>query len=187
MFKVPSLNRGRVLIFIIALLTVFLFSSTDVLAAGDKWYDYDGLHGLNAVLGGIGQAVSNFLKVILVLGAGGAAVFAVIEIMNGDQASAKRFFVWFAGTVLGFIILSVLDRMGFAVMPGSKAPDGFSPYYDGLKMLMRTALLIVMSVTCIQKIIMVVNGEKEGSRNLFKWFVVSLIGLVLISAVNIGG
>ena len=52
-----------------------------------------------------------------------------------------------------------------------------------MKSLMQILLIIVSMICVVRKVIQLINGEKEGGRELFKWFAVSTVGIALIGLI----
>lgn len=164
-------------ILFLTVLGLFLFSCFDAAA---QWYDDTGRGLVNVVLN-VRLSMTKVLKVILLLGSSGALFFTVYSIMDGDQQGVKRFAVWLVGLVLGFVLINVLGNVNTPEDFSNSASAGsFSSIKNTLKSVLSILLMVVSMVTVVQKVFQLINGEKEGGRQIFKWFVVSIVGLVLL-------
>ena len=161
---------------------VSLFFLTEELLYAQNWYEDTGGSFVGLVQGSI-QAVSRLCRVILIIAGAGSLFFAIMSMVNGDQEGAKRFFIWLAGLAIGFGILSVLGRVGPGGGDGALDAGPFSGFKGTVKSLMQILLLIVSMTSVVRKAIQLIHGEKEGGRELFKWFAVSLVGFTFLSLI----
>ena len=161
----------------LSVLFLLLASSQDLFAQG-SWYEDTG-GGFTGIIDRIRTALVGTCRVILLIGSGGALFFAIYNIIDGDTQGAKRFGIWLVGLLIGFIVLRVLGNVQMTAKTGSLS-DFASVKYT-VKSLLLSLLCVVSMVTVIQKVFQLINGEKEGGRQLFKWFAVSIVGFTLLN------
>lgn len=172
------LKGGTARILFLTVLALFLFSSVDGFA--QSWYENAG-GGLSGIIDGLRNVLMKFCKAVLLLGSGGALVFAIYNIIDGDSQGAKRFMIWLFGLLLGFVLLQLLGNATVSASAG-KMSD-FAGVKGTVKSLLMSLLCVVSMVTVVQKVFQLINGEKEGGRQLFKWFAVSLVGFALMNVI----
>ena len=172
-----GMNRtGSMLIFSVLLL--MCLSSQDVFA--QSWFEADS-GGLATLIDNVRHALMKLCKVILLIGSGGAFFFAVYNLIEGDNQGAKRFGIWLLGLLIGFLVLQSFGNLAVEADAG-KLGD-FANVKMTVKSVLISLLCIVAMVTVVQKVFQLINGEKEGGRQLFKWFAVSLVGFTLLNII----
>ena len=132
---------------------------------------------------GVRNALFKILKGILILAGAGSLAFSIYNLMEGNREAAKRLGIWFVGLLIGFIIISIFKNLGASTAAGSLQAGGFASTKYTVKSTIEAVLIIVCMVTSVRGVITVINGEQGGSRQLFKWFAVSLIGFAILGAV----
>ncbi len=165
--------------YILSVLVLFCLFSTDLFAQ-ESWYEGNS-GGLAGIIDSVRGALVATCKVILLLGSGGALFFAIYNIIDGDTQGAKRFGIWLVGLLIGFIVLQVLGNA--TVSANSGRLSDFAGVKMTVKSVLMSLLCVVSMVTVVQKVFQLINGEKEGGRQLFKWFAVSLVGFVLLNII----
>jgi len=180
----PSISKheallGAVRVLFLSALGFFVFSCLDTFAF--QWYESSG-NGLVNIFGTTQRVLTRVLQLILILGASGALFFAVYNLMEGDPQGAKRFAIWFVGLAIGLLVVYIFGKANMSYGSGQSA-GSFSSLKAALKSVLGSMLIMVSMITVVQKVFQVVNGEKEGGRQLFKWFVVSVVGQMLISII----
>ena len=161
----------------------FLFLTCLPAFADDGWYSSSGSSFVD-VVENIRTGIGRILKIILLIGSAGALAFAVYNMMEGEPQGAKRFMIWMVGLLIGFVFIHVLGTMATPSGTGSAAKAGsFSELKYTVKNILMILLAIVAMVTVIQKVFQLINGEKEGGRQLFKWFSVSTAGFAILSVI----
>ena len=165
-----------------ALVLVFLFISEGFLFAqtGGAFADA-GDGGLAGMISGARGVLYKLLKIIIVLSAGFALVMVGLAVVNGEKESLRRFGTWAVGLTLAFSVLSVLENLSIDIKGGLLEPGSFDKFYFTVKNIASSMLIIVAMITCIEPIIKVIQGEKEGGRNVLKWFLVATFGITLLS------
>ena len=165
-----------------ALVLVFLFISEGPLFAqtGGSFADTsDG--GLTGMISSVRGGLFSVLKIIIVLSAGFALVMVGLAVVNGEKESLRRFGTWAIGLTLAFSILTALQHIPINSGGGFLAAGSFSGFYSTVKNLALSMLIIVAMITCVEPVIKVIQGEKEGGRHVFKWFLVATLGISLLS------
>ena len=144
----------------------------------DDWYNSD--VSLAGVIETSRVWLTSICKIILLLASIGAAGFMIFNIIEGSPEAAKRIGMWLGGLLIGMTVLTVFGNVGL-----SSGGEGLSAgEFSSLKSMVRSTLMAILSVvsivTVVQKVIQLINGEKEGGRGLFKWFLVSIIGQIFL-------
>ena len=166
---------------LLTVLVFFIVSSVDCFAEAG-WYEKTGESFVN-VVNRLRSGISAVARVLMLIGSAGALVFAIINLMEGEREGAKRFMIWLVGLLIGFIAISILKDG--PILPNrdvsNGAGSGVSSFISPMRSLMSVLLYIVAIITVVSKVFQVINGEKDGGRQLFKWFVVTLVGMVLLN------
>lgn len=166
----------------LSVIGLLLFVPQEAFALGG-WYEDTGASFVSFVAGTL-SAFKSICQVILVIAGAGSLFFAIMSIVNGDSEGAKRFFIWLAGLAIGFALVSVMGGVKAGGGAGGVADAGaFSSFKGTVKSLMQILLIIVSMICVVRKVIQLINGEKEGGRELFKWFAVSTVGIALIGLI----
>ena len=79
--------------------------------------------------------------------------------------------------------LDIMEKAGLTASDGNLDAGAFSYYKRMIKDILMVLLNIVSIVTVVSKVLQVINGEKEGTRQLFRWFVVSIFGQILLTVI----
>lgn len=166
-------------VYVLSVIALLLLVSQEAFALGG-WYEDTGASFVSFVAGTL-SAFKRICQVVLVIAGAGSLFFAIMSMLNGDSEGAKRFFIWLAGLAIGFALVSVMGGMKAGGGGGGVADAGaFSDFKVTVKSLMQILLIIVSMICVVRKVIQLINGEKEGGRELFKWFAVSTVGFALI-------
>lgn len=136
---------------------------------------------LVSIINGTRNGFATLLKVVLLISASGAFVFAAYQLMSGNKEAAKRMILWIVGLAIGYLVIGALQKSSAGGAGGGTGDFG------GFKLLVKgviqSLLCIVAMFTVVKAVISVIHGEQGASRNLFKWFVVVMVGFTLVSAV----
>lgn len=172
-------DTGRAFLPFLCLLVFFFISESSAFAAGN---DSEGYGSFFELVSDFQSNLISLTKVIIFLSAGFSLMMLGWAIMSGERESLKRFGVWTIGLVIGFAVLSFLGR----VTPKSDVmnAENFNTLRGSVFSFISILLNIVCIITVAGRVIQIINGEKEGGRQLFKWFVVTVIGFTLLSGVN---
>lgn len=182
-FPFPRKRTGRMFVFFLCLFGCLVLPEL-VAVADDGWYSSRDT-SIFRVIDDLRIGLYKIVKVILILSSGFSLVMLAMAIMNGERESMRRFGMWCIGLVLGVIIISVLTKLNIASSYDSRTLGGhvdrFGDVFSVVKGIVSILLNIVCVTTVVSKIIQVMNGEKEGGHQLFRWFAVSIIGQGFIS------
>ena len=183
---------GRVAV--IAVLSMVLACAASALCPvyGQIDNELDGLYESN--FGGYGaqtragQLVSNirsalvrFLKLIVGVASLASLVLAAYNMFNGEQSGAKRFFMWGLGLAIGWTLLTVLGNMSTP----AGAVEGFAGLQGTVAEVLEIALSMVCMVTLAVVVIHIMNGERDGFQKLFRWMIISGVGVLLVEVMRI--
>lgn len=178
-----SIFSGTVARHALPLLALLLLNCIPVLAQDSGWYSSTG-NGFVTVVSQIRTGMVGVLKAVLILGSAGALFFAVYNVMEGEPQGAKRFIIWMVGLLIGFIVVQAFGTGNLSRMSSGGLDAGsFGDFKIAIRDILVILLAIVSMVTVVQKVFQLINGEKEGGRQIFKWFVVSLVGQLLLYVV----
>ena len=173
-------SRSRIFCLLSVILLMFVFCEDAFAESG--WLDDSG-SSFVGVVSGLLHAFTLLCKGVLLIAGIGALFFAIMSMLNGEQAGAKRFFIWLAGLAIGFAIVSVLGNVKVSGGRGVADAGAFTVFKQTVKSLVQVLMIVVSMVCVVKKVIQLINGEKEGGRELFKWFAVSVVGFALIGVI----
>lgn len=123
----------------------------------------------------IRNAMIRFLKVILLLSSLVSLVLASYNMMSGEPSGVKRMFLVAAGLAVGLVLLEVMGKVGYNA--------GGNELKDQVRAVLQVLLSIVSLVTLVGTAIQIMHGEKEGIPKLFKWLIVSVLGISFMNIV----
>ena len=129
------------------------------------------------VLWDIRSGMLRFLQVVLGVAALGALVLACYNMLSGEQSGAKRLFLWGAGLVLGWTLLSVFSNVGMA---GYVEGEGFAGLQGTVAEVLEISLSIICMVTLVVVAVHIMNGERDGMQKFIRWLTFSGAGLLLM-------
>ena len=164
------------------LLFAFFLSETFAFAQDEEWTVGE-TGSLSGILSGFRHGIAKISQIILVLGAAFSGVMVAMAVMSGEQQSMKRFGIWLIGCVIGVILINIMEKAGLTASDGNLDAGAFSYYKRMIKDILMVLLNIVSIVPVVSKVLQVINGEKEGTRQLFRWFVVSIFGQILLTVI----
>lgn len=150
-------------------------------AGGGQWWGSGDTDSLTLIIYSVRNSLLTICKVVMIIGSLSALALAVMNWMEGDSSAAKRFAIWLAGLLVGFVLLNAVQWVGKDA--GATGAGAFYSVSVTVKSVLIALLSIVQLVTVVQKVFQVIHGEKEGGRQLFKWFAVSLAGQIMLSAI----
>jgi hypothetical protein len=173
-----------------ALLAAGILLSTQDVFAQQSIAKYEQFYGsgkgleLVLVLGNIRNILLRILNLFLLIAGLITLLTALINFISGENSGVKRMLLWGIGLLLGFGLLSVFASHGGNYSPSggalSRAGD-----FNSIKQLVGGVLSVLLSivsmVSCAVVSIHVMKGEKDGIEKLLKWFVISVIGMVLLN------
>ncbi len=172
-------DTGRAFLPFLCLLVFLFISESSVFAAGS---DSEGYGSFFELVSDFQSKLIFLTKIIIILSGGFSLTMLGWAVMSGEKESLKRFGVWVIGLIIGFAVLSFLGR----VTPDSDVQNAQN--FNTLRGFVFSFISILLNIVCIitvaGRVIQIINGEKEGGRQLFKWFVVTVIGFTLLSGVN---
>ena len=129
----------------------------------------------------IRSALVRFLKLVVGIASLASLVLAAYNMFNGEQSGAKRFFMWGLGLVIGWTLLTVVGNL----RTPAGSVEGFAKLQGAVAEVLEIALSIVCMVTMAVVVIHIMNGERDGFQKLFRWMIISGVGVVLMEVVRI--
>ena len=143
--------------------------------------DYGAQTRAGQLVSDIRSALVRFLKLVIGIASLASLVLAAYNMFNGEQSGAKRFFMWGLGLAIGWTLLTVLGNMS---TPAGSV-EGFAGLQGTGAEVLEIALSMVCMVTMAVVVIHIMNGERDGFQKLFRWMIISGVGVVLMEVVRI--
>lgn len=144
--------------------------------------------GLVGILAKVRGALALFLRAVLALAALGTLAVAVLQLSSGDQGAAKRMFMWLIGLSVCFVLLVLFGGSSSSLVFGGSTvvPDrgtGFGALRLSVGNIIESLLSIVAMVSLVNTSIHFMKGERDGAEKLFRWLIISVVGIVLLRVV----
>lgn len=121
----------------------------------------------------------NILSVVLGICALISLVSAVFTLMQGDQSSAKRMFLWLIGFVVGLILVSIFKDNPLS-KSGVSSAGGFSSVAGEIKAIIQILLSVVAMISAAVSAFHMMKGEREGVEKVLRVLVISCVGFIII-------
>lgn len=159
----------------------------DALSKYNEYFGADGANGnLILTLSTLRSALYRVLEAVLLIGGLSTLLMAVLNLIQGEKSGIKRMFLWGIGLMIGFGLLAIFASHG-GVYAGSSRALARAGSFASIKETVGTVLSMLMSILSMVSSVIVsihmMKGERDGVEKAIKYFILSLVGLLLLNIV----